>query len=59
MISVTAASEPLVLIAAQMLDALLDRSYMVAAKKAPYPPAGPGYQVMAQTDGAGLLKGIE
>lgn len=42
-----------------MLDTLLDRSFLAAAKKAPYAPTGRGYQVVAQMDGAGLLKGLE
>ena len=48
----------------QMLGKILDRSHLVrnlSAKDSerPYPESGVGYEVVAQIDGSGLLKGVE
>ena len=48
----------------QMLGRILDRSHLVrnlSAKDSerPYPESGVGYEVVAQIDGSGLLKGVE
>ena len=37
----------------------MDRSFLEEGKKAPYAAAGPGWQVVAQMDSSGLLKGVE
>jgi hypothetical protein len=47
-----------------MLGRILDRSHLVrnlSAKDSerPYPESGVGYEVVAQIDGSGLLKGVE
>jgi hypothetical protein len=42
------------------LDALLDREHMVNAGAAPpYAPSGPGWEVVAQMDGSGLLSSVQ
>lgn len=43
----------------QMLDSILDRGHLVANKERPYAESGVGYEVVAQIDGSGLLKGVE
>ena len=43
----------------QMLDQLMDRSFLAEGRKAPYASSGPGWQVVAQMDSSGLLKGVE
>lgn len=42
-----------------MLDQLMDRSFLEEGRKAPYASSGPGWQVVAQMDSSGLLKGVE
>lgn len=43
-----------------MLDRILDRSHLAAnSEQRPYPENGVGYEVVAQIDGSGLLKGVE
>ena len=46
-------------VAGQMLDTLLGREFLAEKRPATYPPEGLGYQVVAQNDDTGLLKGIE
>jgi hypothetical protein len=42
------------------LDAILDREHMVNAKlAAPYALSGPGWEVVAQMDGCGLLSSVQ
>jgi hypothetical protein len=42
------------------MDALLDRSHLVAGKPAPYPDAGVGYEVVTTLEGqGGLLSTVE
>ena len=42
------------------LDAILDRKHMVnAALPVPYAPSGPGWEVVAQMDGSGLLSSVQ
>ena len=43
----------------QTLNRILDRSHLAANKERPYPESGVGYEVVAQLDGSGLLKGVE
>lgn len=43
----------------QMLNRILDRNHLAANKERPYPESGVGYEVVAQIDGSGLLKGVE
>ena len=43
----------------QMLEQLMDRSFLEEGRKASYPSSGPGWQVVAQMDSSGLLKGVE
>ena len=43
----------------QVLEQLMDRSFLEEGRKAPYPSSGPGWQVVAQMDSSGLLKGVE
>jgi len=45
--------------ALQMLEQLMDRSFLEEGRKASYPSSGPGWQVVAQMDSSGLLKGVE
>ena len=50
--------------AAQVLKDLMDRSHIASGKPGdkgspqPYPDIGVGYEVVKQTDGAGLLAGV-
>ncbi|PRW20842.1 ATP-dependent DNA helicase DDM1 isoform X1 [Chlorella sorokiniana] len=41
------------------LDRILDRGHLAANKERPYPESGVGYEVVAQIDGSGLLKGVD
>lgn len=43
----------------QMLGRILDRSHLASNSERPYPDSGTGYEVVAQIDGSGLLKGVE
>jgi hypothetical protein len=43
----------------QTLDRILDRGHLAANRERPYPESGVGYEVVAQIDGSGLLKGVE
>ena len=42
-----------------MLRRLLDRSHLAERQPLPYPEAGPGYEVVTQLEGSGLLQGVE
>lgn len=42
-----------------MLDRILDRGHLAQNRERPYSEAGVGYEVVAQIDGSGLLKGVE
>lgn len=44
-----------------MLERILDRSHLASGTggERPYPESGLGYEVVAQIDGSGLLKGVE
>lgn len=43
----------------ETLSRILDRTHLAANKERPYPETGVGYEVVAQIDGSGLLKGVE
>lgn len=44
----------------QTLARILDRSHLATNdRERPYPESGVGYEVVAQIDGSGLLKGVE
>ncbi|KAL4451633.1 hypothetical protein ABPG75_007295 [Micractinium tetrahymenae] len=43
----------------QTLDRIMDRTHLAANKERPYSETGVGYEVVAQIDGSGLLKGVE
>lgn len=46
----------------QMLDRILNRGHLTGAAgqgERPYAESGVGYEVVAQIDGSGLLKGVE
>eukprot|EP00889_Picochlorum_renovo_P002017 jgi/Picre1/29047/NNA_004441.t1 len=42
-----------------MLAKILDRNHLGTGQPLPYDETGPGYEVVQQLDGSGLLKGIE
>jgi hypothetical protein len=42
-----------------MLDRILDRRHLIERIPRPYEEAGPGYEVVHQLDGSGLLQGVE
>ena len=42
-----------------MLGKLLDRTHLAEGQPHPYPASGKGYQVVAQMEGTGLLKGVQ
>jgi ATP-dependent DNA helicase len=42
-----------------MLERILDRAHLAHGKTLPYSESGPGYEVVAQLEGSGLLQGVE
>lgn len=42
-----------------MLEKILNRSHLLHGKPRPYPESGPGYEVVQQIEGSGLLQGVE
>lgn len=42
-----------------MLDKILDRRHLISGQALPYKESGPGYEVVQQLDGSGLLQGVE
>ena len=42
-----------------MLDKILDRTHLAQGAPLPYPESGPGYEVVQQLEGSGLLQGVE
>lgn len=42
-----------------MLDKILDRTHLTQGAPLPYPESGPGYEVVQQLEGSGLLQGVE
>ena len=42
-----------------MLDKILDRGHLLSGQALPYKESGPGYEVVQQLDGSGLLQGVE
>jgi ATP-dependent DNA helicase len=43
----------------KMLEKILNRDHLSHGKTLPYPESGPGYEVVAQLEGSGLLQGVE
>jgi len=43
----------------EMLEKILDRSHLANGTPLPYPESGPGYEVVQQLEGSGLLQGVE
>jgi len=41
------------------LNKILDRKHLGAGTALPYPESGPGYEVVQQLDGSGLLQGVQ
>lgn len=41
------------------LNQLLDRTHLLHGKPRPYSESGPGYEVVQQIEGSGLLQGVE
>ena len=42
-----------------MMEKILDRTHLSKGARLPYPESGPGYEVVQQLEGSGLLTGIE
>jgi len=42
-----------------MLDKILDRGHLTKGTALPYPETGPGYEVVQQLEGSGLLQSVE
>lgn len=43
----------------RMLDKILNRDHLAKGTALPYPEIGPGYEVVQQLEGSGLLRGVE
>lgn len=43
----------------KIMAQILDRTHLVKNAPLPYPESGPGYEVVMQLEGSGLLQGVE